>query len=172
MTCFGIDLGTHKVSLAVFAEGMDGLRLYDARTYDAGQGAPRDQILDELSRFVSDLAHTYHPDQVWLEDVIVGNNRKYSIQLAQVLGAVMVGLAPHRRIDGLDIRTVDNKAWKREMVGNGNADKDAVRSFIVADHPDYALVCGEDQDCYDACCIGLYGLRVTDRAQDLRLTPE
>lgn len=169
MTLIGVDLGTRKVTIAVFTEGDSGHRLYWTETFEVEEEIPRGHVLLALARYVHDEAISYSADQVWVEDVIVGNNRKYSIQLAQVLGAVMAQLA---RIKGLDQRVVDNKAWKREIVGNGNASKDMVREYIHVTHPDYALLCGEDQDSYDATCIGLYGIRITARALKLHLASE
>ena len=172
MTLMGIDLGTRKVSTAVFGQGDLGLSLQAAHTHEVPEQVSRPDQLLELARFVHDQALFYEVGQVWIEDVIIGNNRKYSLQLAQVLGAVMASLATGRLV--LDIRRVDNKTWKKEMVGNGNASKDMVRNYIVATYPDYALLCGDDQDRFDACCVGLYGLRISARADQLRLadTPE
>lgn len=169
MNLVGIDLGTHKISVAAFVEGDSGLTLYDARTHDADPDAPRDQVLNELGRFARDLVHTYQPSSVWVEEVIIGNNRKYSLQLAEVKGAVLSTLAMHRRNTGVDIRMVDNKTWKREVIGNGNATKDQVKDYILVTHPAYAALCGDDQDCYDAACIGLYGFTVLERSTHLRL---
>jgi Holliday junction resolvasome RuvABC endonuclease subunit len=163
MTVIGIDLGTRKVAVAVLTG--DGLQR--ATAYAPAEGLSRGYQLLELGRYVHDQALFHDADQVWIEDVIVGNNHKYSLQLAQVLGAVLaaLGVSPA----GLDVRLVGNKAWKKEIVGNGNASKDMIRNYIVDTHPDYALLCADDQDKYDATCIGLYGLAITDRARDLRL---
>ena len=54
--------------------------------------------------------------------------------------------------------------------GNGNADKDAIRDYIHVTHPAYALLCDGDQDRYDACCVGLYGLDVLAGSEGLKLT--
>jgi Holliday junction resolvasome RuvABC endonuclease subunit len=123
--------------------------------------------LHELAMFAHDEALFYEADWVFIEDIIVGNNRKYSIRLAQTMGAVLADLALLEYRQGLSIRTVDNKAWKKEIVGNGNADKEAVRNYILESHPAYAPLCGDDQDRFDAVCIGLYGRRILDRSQQL-----
>ena len=90
MTLIGVDLGTRKVAAAVFSD--DG-RLVAAEAHQTPEWLHRGHQLLELGRFVHDLALFHDADHVWIEDVIVGNNRKYSLQLAQVLGAVMAGLA-------------------------------------------------------------------------------
>jgi Holliday junction resolvasome RuvABC endonuclease subunit len=115
------------------------------------------------------VATLHRVDQVWIEDTIIGNNRKYSIKLAQVMGAVLSHLGQIRLNTGCDVRLVDNKSWKREIVGNGNSDKAAVRDYIDVTHPAYAALCGDDQDLYDAACIGLYGILICNRARGLKL---
>ena len=97
----------------------------------------------------------------------MGNNRKYSLALAETKGAVLGSLS-HLR-PACDIRTVNVKAWKKEVVGNGNAGKEQVSNYIVATHPAYAAVCDGDQDRIDATCVALYGLRITSRVRELRL---
>lgn len=162
MNLIGVDLGVHKIALALFVEG----EMNHGLAYESPSEAPREVQLRQLSGLAHDLACTHEVDQVWIEDVIIGNNRKYSIGLAEVKGAVMSRLA------GLvvKVRLVDNKTWKKHILGNGNASKDQVRDYIHVSHGAYAPLCGGDQDLYDAACIGLYGLEITRQAQHLQLT--
>jgi Holliday junction resolvasome RuvABC endonuclease subunit len=163
----GIDLGVRKIAISVFEEDT----MVSGHVYESPAAQDRSQQLMELGHFAHDICLMAKADSVWIESVIVGNNRKYSLGLAETLGAVLGDLG-HLFLSGVRIRTVDNKAWKKEIVGNGNADKAAVRNHIVETHPAYAPVCGEDQDLYDAACIGLYGLRISGRALHLHLTSE
>lgn len=143
--------------------------LVNAYPHSAPADAPRDMQLRELGAFAHDMAELHAPDSIWIEDVIIGNNRKYSIGLAQTLGAVMSHLAHLRLGYGTDIRTVDNKVWKKVVVEHGNASKVEVKDYIDVTHSAYAPLCGDDQDLYDACCIGLYGREVMERSQHLQL---
>lgn len=162
MRVLGVDLGTRKVATALF----EGDELLHAFAFEVSFHLARNQQLNTIGNHVCGQAVLHGVDSVWIEDVIVGNNRKYSIGLAQVQGAVM-GMLPHI----MDTRVVDNKTWKKHVVGNGNADKLAVRHYIDVTHPAYAPLCGDDQDLYDAACIGLYGGTVLERAADLHLQP-
>ena len=165
MTTIGIDLGTHKISFAVF----EGTELAHALGFDVGTDAPRDTVLAELGHLAHDMALNHSADRVWVENAIMGNNRKYSLQIAQVQGAVLADLATVRLQIGTDIRGVDNKAWKKKVIGNGNASKEQIKNYIVDTHPQYALLCGEDQDLYDAVCVGLYGLQLNEQSDSLHL---
>lgn len=163
MTTVGIDLGIHKIALFCVTRGHE-----DAWAYQATSPL-RDEQLAELGAMAHDFALMHEAEWVWIEDTIIGNNRKYSIGLAETKGAVMSDLSQLRHQQGLDVRLVDNKVWKKEVLGHGNASKVEVRDYIQDTHPDYAPLCGEDEDLYDACAIGLYGDLVLDRARDLQL---
>jgi Holliday junction resolvasome RuvABC endonuclease subunit len=170
MTLIGVDLGVRKVAIAVFTDGLVGSTLYVTQALEASEESRRADQLHELARYVYDQVVFFDADAVFCESVILGNNRKYSLKLAETMGALMSHLAAVR--GGLELQTVDNQVWKKEMVGSGHATKEQVRNYIVATHPAYAPLCEEDQDRYDACCIGLYGLRITARARGLHLTSE
>jgi Holliday junction resolvasome RuvABC endonuclease subunit len=165
LSIVGIDLGVHKIALYCITVGE-----MEAWAYEAPH-PHRDLQLLELGSMAHDFALLHGADTVWIEDVIIGNNRKYSIGLAQVLGAVLSDLGQVRLHNGLDIRTVDNKTWKKTLLGNGNASKEQIRDYIHGSHPVYAPLCGDDQDLYDACCIALYGRLILDRAAHLQLQP-
>ena len=166
MTLIGVDLGIHKINTAVYTHGDSGLTLYTVPSHVA-QTDSRPAQLWELSRFLVDLTQSYDADHVWIEDIILGNNRKYSLQLAQVLGACLAAMA---LVQGTcDVHLVDNKTWKKAVVGNGNASKEDVKNYIVESHPSYAALCEDEQDAIDAACVGLYGLTIHDRAEHLTL---
>jgi Holliday junction resolvasome RuvABC endonuclease subunit len=164
----GVDLGVHKVAVAV----LEGEELTHAVPNHTTTDRPRDLVLHSLAGMVCNVAQLYDVDQVWIEDTIIGNNRKYSIGLAETKGAVMSELAQLRLLRGLDVRLVDNQTWKREVVGNGHASKDEIRDYIRVTHGAYAPLCGDDQDLYDAACIGLYGSHVSTLAGSLRLSDQ
>lgn len=164
MSVVGVDLGINKVAL-VYSDGQDQ---HFASIHAPESRKSRPRILRELASYVYDTCSLHRPDSVWIEDTLIGNNRMYSIKLAETKGAVMAALAG---IPGLDVQLVNVSTWKKEIVGNGKADKDAVRNHIRETHGAYAPLCGEDQDLYDATCVALYGLRIIERAKHLHLQP-
>lgn len=167
MKVLGVDLGIRKAAVAAF----HGESLITAEAFEAENTLPRDVQLRAVGSFVREFAVLGEVDSVWIEDTIIGNNRRYSIRLAETKGAVMAALSEERLKNGVDVRLVDNKTWKKHVVGNGNADKDTVQNYIRDTRSGYAPLCGDDQDIYDAACIGLYGVTILDRAADLHLQP-
>ncbi len=160
MTLMGVDLGIHKVACFVPGDAPG------AQSHHVHSDANRALQLCDLSSFVHDMAGLHQVDQVWIEDTLIGNNRKYSIQLTEVRGAVMAALALHT-----DVQLVNVSTWKAQVLGDGHASKDAVRDYIHVTHSAYAALCGDDQDLYDAACISLYGHQIRQRASGLRLVP-
>lgn len=161
MSSMGVDLGIHKVTLSI----ADGENLIIAETFNTPEGMTRGQELNWLTGWVKEFAQAYAVTHVWIEDTLVGNNRKYSLALTEVLGAVESGLSELPvRVDRVNVGT-----WKKEVVGNGYANKDAVRLWVTEEFPVYAVTCGDDQDQFDAGCIALYGERVLARAAGLTL---
>ena len=165
MKVLGIDLGTRKAALSLFID----TELFLARDFESRESSPRQQQLRYLAQVVYDFCDNYEPDWVWIEGIIVGNNRKYSLALAEVKGAILSELAllEEKQLFGID--WVDNTRWKKEIIGSGNATKEEIQNWVKENHPPYAVLCGEDQDKYDATCIGLYGVRIVERSESLRL---
>ena len=166
MRLLGIDLGIRKIAITCHADDV----LVWADVHDTPEDMSRDLQLRELGMFAAEIAALHAAEAVWIEDTIIGNNRKYSIALAQTMGAVLASLAQLRLSIGTDVRQVDNRTWKKHVVGKGHATKEEIRDYIHVTHGAYAPLCGDDQDLYDAACVGLYGLQLTARAADLRLS--
>ena len=69
----GVDLGIHKVAIFLW----DG-DLPHTMAWSAPDGYNRATQLHHLAGYVRDMATTFDTDVVWIEDTLVGNNRKYS----------------------------------------------------------------------------------------------
>jgi Holliday junction resolvasome RuvABC endonuclease subunit len=164
VTVMGVDLGIHKIAVALFSQ----TALVHAQGFTS-DSTLRDVQLHELGMVAQGLAMSHQADSIWIEDTLVGNNRKYSMQLAEAKGAVLSALSHLRGGQGTDIRLVNVGTWKKQVCGNGHASKEQVRNYITESHPSYAPLCEGDQDLYDAACIGLYGLQILARAEHLRL---
>lgn len=165
MNLMGVDLGIRQVALAIFVEDV----LVHTCVHEAPIDLSRDLQLADLGSYTQTIGTTMAVDSVWVEDTLIGNNAKYSMALAETKGAVLAALARDRLTYGTDIRTVNVGTWKKAVIGRGNAGKEDVQNYIRVTHPAYAPLCGDDQDLYDAACVGLYGRQVLARATDLTL---
>lgn len=158
MKVMGIDLGIHKVAVAVWEDGV----LLGTDAYET-VGLRHDELMN-ISDFVYCAVKDSEADHVFIEDTLVGNNIKYSIQLSEAKGAILSSLGLYCTEHYLGVYLVNNKTWKKDVLGNGNADKDKVRIWVDGQGSEYSLLCGDDQDRYDAACIGYYGTLIAERA--------
>lgn len=164
MRVLGVDLGIHKVAVAAMCDGG-----FDVYALSVISSQPRATQLSMLGQFVYDIAAEHDAEYIWIEDNLIGNNRKYSIQLAQTMGAVLCQFGMECFDSQLVVDVVNVKSWKKRIIGNGNAGKDDVRNYVLENHPAYAELCGADQDKFDATCVGLYGLQVVAQSTNLHL---
>lgn len=153
-----LDLGTRKLAYALWDED----EVYRTGIYGVPTTMGRAVQLAELAGYVYTLTDDGQHDLVWVEKPIVGNNHKYSMDISAVCGAIMSDLAHIAEVE-----MVDNKIWKKAIVGNGNASKEHVAAWLEATFPRYSALCGADQDQRDAVCVGLYGIYFRDLRNDI-----
>lgn len=159
MAVVGIDLGIAKVAITALEGDVQYCYVRHSTAMTRGE-----QLFD-LATYTSVILSTFTTPTVFIEGVLVGNNAKYSIQLAQTMGAVLSALVDY------PVYQVNVGIWKKEVLGNGRSDKAAVRGWLEANYPAYAVSCDGDQDSYDATCIALYGQGVLTRTQHLLEEP-
>lgn len=147
MRIVGVDLGIRKIAWALWEDGI----LKETWAFESS-AETRQQELREVADTLYSEVLAVEPQYVFIEDTLIGNNRKYSIKLSQTMGAVLAALADR------DVYLVNNTTWKKQVVGSGNAHKNTVRNYIIQRSSAYAVLCGYDQDRFDAACIGYYGV--------------
>ena len=86
-----------------------------------------------------------------VEESIYIQNPRTTVQLASVVGCVKFGCYYH----GFELTGVDNKSWKKVIIGSGNASKADIMAFAIEKWGDVF----DEQDFADAACIALWGLR-------------
>lgn len=102
--------------------------------------------------------------QVWIEEPVVGRNKRAVIVQAQIQGVLMAS-ALHSGLR--NTYSVSNTAWKKEVVGMGNADKEACKTWLQTYDANLATLCGDDPDFIDAACIAIYGRRIRAKAEQI-----
>jgi Holliday junction resolvasome RuvABC endonuclease subunit len=160
MRIVGIDLGIRKVAVAHLQDDM----LVATEAYASTEYLRTTQLMD-LGHWVSAMVAECDADLVAIEEPLVGNNRRYSLRIAEVFGALLAQLGELQQERQLDVVSVNVQNWKKQLLGKGNATKLSVREYIDGVDEAYADICGDDQDRYDAAAIGLYGWRLHATAQ-------
>ena len=83
-----------------------------------------------------------------IEKAIYIQNAKATIQIASVVTAIQ--LACHKQ--NIPCYLVDNKTWKKDIIGKGNSSKQDIMEYAVDKWGDVFT----EQDYADAACIALH----------------
>lgn len=158
----GIDLGGSKIDVSLFY----GEKLFRLRHIEE-KGA-RGRVLSDVCEQFMGTEGIFDCDYFFIEEPIVGRGVRASMQLSQMLGALLCTLGNDELADRVQLVPVTT--WKKHTTGNAHAKKEDVSSWLKAQYPDYHERCAGSQDQCDATCIGIYGARVAAQSRSLVLT--
>ena len=151
MSVIGLDVSTSKLAIATLPlEGYSVVELISkSRSWETRLKELYTQFLPWVQENVS------QDDLVCIEDIPLVQNRQSLIKLVHVLAMCRVVFMHH----DMEIFTVNVKTWKKDVIGDGGADKDKVKAMAIK-------ILGQDvsklsQDSIDALMIAKWGqLRV------------
>ena len=86
-----------------------------------------------------------------IEAAIFIQNPKTTIAIANVIGAAWAFLLEQ----SINTAIIDNRSWKKTIIGKGNSSKDDIKQFAVEKWGDKF----PEQDYADAACIALWNKR-------------
>jgi len=152
----GVDLGVRKAAVTL----LDGDQMLWTGAFES-VAKPRSHQLAQVAEWVRDRVE--ETGVIYVEEPLVGRSTRVSLQIAQTAGAVLSAVS-----DLPGSYLVSNTAWKKVLLGSGNADKVKIQEWLDLNYSSYALNCDGDQDCYDATCIALYGQLQQELAARLR----
>ena len=156
MIVAGVDLGVRKAAVTL----LDGDQMLWTGAFES-VAKPRSHQLAQVAEWVRDRVE--ETGVIYVEEPLVGRSTRVSLQIAQTAGAVLSAVS-----DLPGSYLVSNTAWKKVLLGSGNADKVKIQEWLDLNYSSYALNCDGDQDCYDATCIALYGQLQQELAARLR----
>ena len=152
MSILGLDISTSKIAIATLS--LDGYHVVEliskSRSWET-------RLKELYAQFLPWVATNVSPnDLVCIEDIPLVQNRQSLIKLIHVLAMCRVVFMEH----DMDVFTVNVKTWKKDVIGDGGADKDKVKAMAIK-------ILGQDinklsQDAIDALMIAKWGeLRVS-----------
>ena len=160
MIILGIDPGVATIGFGVIRaqRGQNTLLQYGVITTPAG--LPLSNRLLQISNDMEELIHTFHPDEMAVEELFFTNNITTGIGVAQARGVIL--LAAERR--GVPIFEYSPSQVKQAVVGYGKAEKrqvmDMTRRLLGLSAPP------KPDDAADAVAIALCHARsFTSRLQ-------
>ena len=116
MSILGLDLSTSKIAIATLS--LDGYVVVEVTSKLKSWEA---RLKELYLQFLPWVASNVSPDDlVCIEDIPLVQNRQSLIKLVHVLAMCRVVFMEH----DMDVFTVNVKTWKKDVIGDGGADKD------------------------------------------------
>lgn len=146
MRVVGCDCSTKKVALFYIYDNneVQGFELESKNTETSAR-------IDELFWFVKDQFGLLTPDIVYIENSPYLQNIKVTLAIHSVVDAVRFAAV----LNKVPYQTVEVTSWKKDVLGNGRADKAQIMSWAKAKYGDLIV----SQDIADAAGIANYGYR-------------
>ena len=113
------------------------------------------RFLEIMQKFNEDLSKISLIQEAAVESAIFIQNPKSTMEIATVVGGVRLICNQN----GLECLPVDNRHWKKYVLGKGNLNKKAIKAFTIEKWGDIFA----EQDWSDAACIAVWMKR---RAND------
>jgi len=105
-------------------------------------------------QFAKDLSKIKVITNAAVEAAIFIQNPKSTMEIASVVGGVRLACATNK----IDCISVDNRHWKKIVLGKGNSNKKDIKDFAVDKWGELFV----EQDWADAACIALWRKRRTE----------
>lgn len=166
----GIDPSTKKIAVVAV---VDEPRVLLAKSYVllkrsekqdmASLGRAVDAVRDFI-RWADQVAPTGER-YAWVEDPLVGRGGVTTTMKQALVGGIIRGLLVDA---GFEVRNVNVSTWKKQVVGNGRAQKPAIRQCVKLKWPKVMQQVGNDGDLVDAAAINLFAQGVLNQESALR----
>ncbi|CAB4193373.1 ruvC Crossover junction endodeoxyribonuclease RuvC [uncultured Caudovirales phage] len=113
------------------------------------------ELKTHLSEFLDELSSgNYAAQRAYIEEAVVARGgSRVTIQQAYAMGAVRLVLEERN----WSVSLVNVGTWKKQVVGNGRADKTAISEWLRTNDPELFSTFSGDQDLIDAACVGRFG---------------
>lgn len=95
---------------------------------------------------------------VAIEQAIFIQNPKTTVEIANVIGCVRTICY----VNGFDVTVVDNRRWKKDVLGKGNVKKPEILAYAVEKWGDVF----KEQDFADAACIAAWRIKEEMNEED------
>lgn len=150
MIVLGIDPGTTRIGYGLVAKGTPP-QFISCGVLSVHTPQSEDRLLEAVRHFRK-LIRGYHPSIIALEKLFFVKNQKTGLQVSEMRGALLLTI----REEKLRVVEYTPKEVKKNITGNGNADKRAVAKMVRATFPKIEIS-GPD-DVTDAIAIALTAL--------------
>lgn len=151
----GVDPSSQSLAAVIVADDQDFVAYKRSVRRKGPAWNPQEAhaVMKNVEDFFLFLLDIRSPDHVFLEAPVMGRSVRPTIVQSYVSGMIQAVVAG----TGATLVLVNNKAWKKAIVGNGNAGKEETAAALIKREPSLAAICGTDFDLFDAAGMALYG---------------
>lgn len=146
MKIVGIDADSKKIAAVIFEnDQLESWHLMESKNKDT-----QERIFELYFQFES-FIKSKKPGKIFIEESIFCQNFLTSKAITEVLANCKLLC----KLNLVPFEMVQNKTWKKHIIGNGNATKEDIKKFVVKKYPQLEK---EPQDIADALCICMWGI--------------
>lgn len=170
----GIDPSSKKLAVTIFMPASNDIRSFFYPLRKKANDTYTPKVAHSAYSTVELMVHKHHlrryDTKVFMEAPVIGRGgAKSTMVQAYVSGAVQAALLSL----SIPVTLVNVQVWKKDVVGNGAAGKPQVATAVQQRLSGLKLTAhwqeiNADQDIIDATALMMYGLRVSDRAEQLK----
>lgn len=122
----GIDPGLNHTGWGVVSASGNALSFVACGVIHTNVKNPISERLHQLYHGITQVMHTYHPQESAVEETFVNKNNASSLKLGQARGAILLSLS----LGGVSVSEYGANLVKKSVVGTGHADKKQVAMMV------------------------------------------
>lgn len=143
-TIIGVDCSSYSIGYCILNKNsITPIMIF------GGQQNDFDTRVEIMYKETKKLLKEHKPKAVFIEGAIYLKNVKTTLMIARVIDMVIANCIDQ----GLYYQVVDNKVWKKHVLGNGNATKEQIMNFAKTKWE----INFSTQDLADSASIALHG---------------
>lgn len=146
----GVDCSTKAIAVFGIAEHKGLTWMITSPAEDAFERTK------EMFKQMVTLIECLDPEMVMVENSPYLQNIKVTLQIHAVVDAVRFACV----LGDIPVQTIEVPSWKKDILGNGHADKPEIMQFAKAKWGEALIT---NQDLADASCIAMYLQRRMER---------
>ena len=146
MKILGVDCSTKLIAIFSIEDGTGSGTTFSASKDEIDSWFRAQDMFRKMVGYIM----KEKPDMVYVENSPYLQNIKTTLQIYTVVDAVRFACS----LNSVPVQTVEVTSWKKDILGNGKASKEAIMEFAKAK---WGAKIIKNQDIADAACICLYG---------------
>lgn len=150
MLVLGCDCSSKQIALVLL--GNDYFWCENLIAKESDSDVRSRTLFREFGVVLDDLEfNSLRPNMVYVEQAVYLQNIKTTLSIDSVINAVKFNCV----LRSIPYTVIDNKLWKKDILGNGKATKENIFEFASVKWEGKI----DNQDIADAACIALYGFK-------------